>query len=129
MAQPTSGEVNWPLGLVGDSRGDAPDVVARLGNPVLSEEDYVGVVRVTRALARLDAYGYEQPCHHLRLPGAGHDVKVPYHPTIERATGELPVRGRPLVLDMGGTPTGYARGDARAWERTLDTLRDGLIEN
>jgi hypothetical protein len=36
--------------------------------------------------------------------------------------------GFPLLLAMGGTPAGYARADRLAWDRTLDTLRYGLVE-
>jgi hypothetical protein len=80
----------------------------------------------TRAMARLDACEYPHSYEHLRLPGAGHDIKAPYHPTTERARRPFPLPGRPLTLDMGGTPAGYARADAQAWERTLATLDRGL---
>ena len=80
----------------------------------------------TRAMARLDARDYPHRYGHLRVPGAGHDVKVPYHPTTERAVRGMSLPGFPLLLAMGGTPAGYARADRRAWQRTLDTLRHGL---
>ncbi|WP_136717930.1 acyl-CoA thioester hydrolase/BAAT C-terminal domain-containing protein [Halorientalis salina] len=81
----------------------------------------------TRALARLDAREYPHSDTHLHLPAAGHDIKVPYHPTTERARRSMRLPGRSLKLDMGGTPAGYARADARAWEATIDTLSAGLV--
>jgi len=80
----------------------------------------------TRAMARLDAREYPHRYGHLRVPGAGHDIKVPYHPTTERAVRGMALPGFPLLLAMGGTPAGYARADRRAWQLTLDTLRHGL---
>jgi pimeloyl-ACP methyl ester carboxylesterase len=80
----------------------------------------------TRATAHLDEQAYAHSYDHLRVPAAGHDIKLPYHPTTERATRPFPVPGRPLTLDMGGTPAGYARADAEAWKRTLATLDEGL---
>jgi len=82
----------------------------------------------TRAMARLDATEYPHRYGHLRVPGAGHDIKVPSHPTTERATRGMALPGFPLLLAMGGTPAGYARADRLAWDRTLDTLRHGLVE-
>lgn len=82
----------------------------------------------TRAMARLDAREYPHSYTHLQVPGAGHDIKVPYHPTTERAIRPFPLPGRSLQLDMGGTPAGYARADERAWQAMLDTLESGLTE-
>jgi dienelactone hydrolase len=82
----------------------------------------------TRAMARLDATEYPHRYGHLRVPGAGHDIKVPAHPTTERATRGMAMPGFRLLLAMGGTPAGYARADRLAWDRTLDTLRHGLVE-
>jgi dienelactone hydrolase len=83
----------------------------------------------TRAMARLDACEYPHRYGHLRVPGAGHDIKVPHHPTTERAVRGMPLPGFPLLLAMGGTAAGYARADRRAWEYTLDTLRHGLVDS
>ncbi|MFD1586823.1 acyl-CoA thioester hydrolase/BAAT C-terminal domain-containing protein [Halorientalis brevis] len=80
----------------------------------------------TRAMARLDAHEYPHDYTHLQLPGAGHDVKVPFHPTSERATRPMRFPGRSLGLDMGGTPAGYASADEQAWNAMLETLRTGL---
>lgn len=80
----------------------------------------------TRAMARLDGRDYPHRYDHLQIPRAGHDIRVPIHPTTERAIRRMPLPGRPLRLHMGGTPAGYARADARAWEATLDTLSAGL---
>jgi len=105
--------------------------VEAIGGPILlvtGDDDRVWPAErlATRAIARLDAIEYLHPYDHLRVPGAGHDIKVPYHPTTERATRPVPMPGRSLALDMGGTPAGYARADAAAWERTLATLDRGL---
>jgi dienelactone hydrolase len=105
--------------------------VEEIGGPVLlvtGDDDRVwpADTLATRAMARLDAASYPHTYDHLRVPGAGHDIKVPYHPTTERATRPFPLPGRPLALDMGGTPAGYARADAQAWERTLEVLDEGL---
>lgn len=81
----------------------------------------------TRAMARLDAHEFDHEYQHLQMPGAGHDIKVPYHPTTERAVRKMALPGRSLRLAMGGTPAGYARADAEAWAATLDTLRGGLV--
>lgn len=107
--------------------------VEKIGGPILlvtGADDRVWPAErlATRAMARLDGRGYAHRYDHLRIPGAGHDVKVPFHPTTERATRPFPVPGRPLALDMGGTPAGYARADELAWERTLATLDRGLRE-
>lgn len=120
------------LARAGDERIHAATVpVEAVGGPVLlvtGDDDRVWPADrlATRAMARLDAHDYPYACDHLRVPGAGHDIKVPYHPTTERATRPVPFPGRPLALDMGGTPAGYATADVRAWERTLATLDRGL---
>jgi dienelactone hydrolase len=106
--------------------------VEETGGPVLlitGDDDRVWPAGplTTRAMARLDARGYPHSYVHRHLPAAGHDIKVPYHPTTERATRSMRLPGRSLELDMGGSPAGYARADARAWEATLDTLGAGLV--
>ncbi|MFB6083187.1 MAG: acyl-CoA thioesterase/bile acid-CoA:amino acid N-acyltransferase family protein [Halorientalis sp.] len=105
--------------------------VEEIGGPLLlvtGDDDRVWPADrlATRAMARLDAREYPHPYDHLQVPGAGHDITVPYHPTTERATRSFPLPGRALSLDMGGTPAGYARADATAWEWTLATLDRGL---
>ena len=105
--------------------------VEEIGGPVLlvtGDDDRVwpADTLATRAMARLDAQSYPHAYDHLRVPGAGHDIKVPYHPTSERSTRPVPIPGQSLMLDMGGTPAGYARADAQAWKLTLATLDEGL---
>ncbi|WP_424019865.1 acyl-CoA thioester hydrolase/BAAT C-terminal domain-containing protein [Halorientalis pallida] len=105
--------------------------VEEIGGPVLlvtggDDRVWPADTLATRAMARLDARSYPHTYDHLSVSGAGHDIKVPYHPTTERATRPVPVPGRSLALDMGGTPAGYARADAQAWERTLEVLDEGL---
>ncbi|RXK48587.1 acyl-CoA thioesterase/bile acid-CoA:amino acid N-acyltransferase family protein [Halorientalis pallida] len=120
------------LARAGDERVRAATIpLEAVGGPVLlvtGDDDRVcpADTLATRAVARLDARAGSHPCEHLQVPGAGHDIKVPYHPTTERATRSFPVPGRSLALDMGGTPAGYARADELAWERTLATLDRGL---
>jgi dienelactone hydrolase len=107
--------------------------VEAVGGPILlitGDDDRVwpADALATRAMARLDAANYEYRSDHLHVPGAGHDLKVPYHPTTERAVRTMALPGRPLRLAMGGTPAGYARADASAWQRTIETLRAGLVD-
>jgi len=114
-----------------DRREAATIPVGDIGGPVLfvtGADDRVvpADTLTTRAMARLDAADYPHRYDHLQVPGAGHDIKLPFHPTTERAVRLMPVPGRPLRLAMGGTAAGYARADARAWERTLETLATGL---
>ena len=85
--------------------------VEDIGGPILlvtGDDDRVWPAErlATRAMARLDESEYPHPSEHLRVPGAGHDIKVPYHPTTEPATRPVPLPGRPLSPDMGGTPAG-----------------------
>lgn len=115
----------------GARRAAATIPVEEIDGPVLlitGDDDRVvpADTLATRAMARLDAADYLHSARHLRVPGAGHDIKVPYHPTTERSVRTMPVPGRPLRLTMGGTSPGYARADARAWTATLETLAAGL---
>jgi len=103
--------------------------VEEIGGPILlvtggDDRTLPADAFATRAMARLDAADYSRPYEHLLTPAAGHDIKVPYHPTTERAIRSTGFPG--LRLAQGGTPAGYARADARAWEWTVETLRTGL---
>jgi dienelactone hydrolase len=120
------------LARAGEKRVRAATIpVEEIGGPVLlvtggDDRVWPADTLATRAMARLDGRSYSHTCDHLSVPGAGHDIKVPYHPTTERATRPFPLPGRSLMLDMGGTPAGYARADAQAWARTLEMLDEGL---
>lgn len=105
--------------------------VEKTGGPILfvtGDDDRVWPAGplATRAMARLDAHGYPHRYEHIHVPAAGHDIKVPFHPTTERAVRSMALPGRDLTLNMGGTPAGYARADAEAWRATLATLDAGL---
>jgi dienelactone hydrolase len=76
------------------------------------------------ALHRLEAHRHPYPCRHLKYPGAGHTILVPYWPLAVRTT-RLSVQGlTEYLLSQGGTPKADAEAGVDAWRNTLAFLED-----
>ena len=76
------------------------------------------------AMRRLEAHGFAFPFRHLRYPGAGHGILVPYGPLTMRATG-LPVQGfSGHLYSQGGMPSADAEAGVDAWRNLLSFLDD-----
>jgi len=69
-------------------------------------------------IARLKAHGFRHSAEHLRFTDAGHQILLPFLPTLPRSAGQFWM--------MGGTPDGYLRADVSSWARTLEFLRTSL---
>jgi len=97
--------------------------VERINGPVLlisAEDDQYGpsAEQSEAVVARLRAAGFRHRVEHVRNPGTGHSILIPYLPTPPRIAGQF--------WATGGTPVTYARADSVSWSATLRFLRDAL---
>ncbi len=78
------------------------------------------------AFRRLEAHRHPFPFRHMKYPGAGHLILVPYWPTTTRAIG-LRVEGfAGYLYSQGGTPKADAEAGVDAWANTLAFLEDAI---
>jgi len=78
------------------------------------------------ALRRLEAHRHPFPFRHIKYPGAGHLILVPYWPLTVRDVG-LRVEGfAGYLYSQGGTPKADAEAGVDAWPKTLGFLEDAI---
>jgi hypothetical protein len=78
------------------------------------------------ALHRLEAHRHPFPFKHIKYPGAGHLILVPYWPTTVRAVG-LRVEGfSGYLYSQGGTSKADADAGIDAWTNTLAFLKNAV---
>jgi dienelactone hydrolase len=78
------------------------------------------------ALRRLEAHRHPFPFRHIKYPGAGHLILVPYWPLTVRAVG-LRVEGfEGYLYSQGGIPKADAEAGVDAWANTLAFLEDAI---
>jgi dienelactone hydrolase len=75
------------------------------------------------AFRRLEAHHHPFPFRHLKYPGAGHMILVPYWPLAQGRVQTLQVEGlRDILLMQGGTVKADAEAGIDAWRDSLAFL-------
>jgi hypothetical protein len=111
------------------SRGDTARLraaqipVERTNGPVLlvsadDDQFWPSATHAEALVARAAAARFAHRVEHVRNPGAGHQLLVPYLPTPPRASGQFWM--------AGGSAEAYARADAASWRATLRFLESAL---
>lgn len=99
--------------------------VEKINGPVLlisGEDDQLipATEQADAIIARLKAHGFRHRAEHLHFADAGHQILLPYLPTLPRSEGQF--------WKMGGTTDGYRRADRASWDRTLAFLRTAFAD-
>jgi nucleolar protein 56 len=101
-------------------RIDGPVLLVSGGDDAIwPSADLAGV-----AADRLAERGHSWPAEHLVYPEAGHAIRIPYLPDAKRKSE--PPTDPEARHRLGGTAGANARAAADAWQRALDSLRQGL---
>lgn len=75
------------------------------------------------AFRRLEAHHHPFPFRHLKYPGAGHMILVPYWPIAQGRVQTLQIEGlRDILLTQGGSMKADAEAGTDAWRDSLAFL-------
>jgi dienelactone hydrolase len=111
-----------------DAVARAAIAVERIDGPVLmisGDEDALWPSGTLSELAmqRMEERGHRFARAHLRQPGAGHLLGIPYAPATVRSMFQPVAR---LLIDFGGSAAADAAASVAAWRATLSFLREHL---